>query len=234
MTTKLKLRLIRPLAAVFGLLALAAGPNQPAAGATISFQTSDFGLTQTKNTITAFDFEIVLVAPLAPGVAYNNPSLTSVNYTVTGLLPMSTPSGFGAFNLVRSISGSDFYAQGSSLMFAIAPTADMSDGLQVNELMGPDPVFLLNAREVGTGRYHPPLLELNANGTGLLQNSNNSGGENPSSGEIVDVDFGDEYITGLAFDPAALTLAAPVPLPAGLPLFLSGLVVLGLARRYRR
>lgn len=234
MTAKLKNCLIKPMAAALGLFALASGISQPAAGATISFQASDFSLTQTFNTITVFNFEIVLATPLAPGMAYNNPSLTSVNYTVTGLLPNTTPSGFSQFNLVRSISGGDFYTQGSSLMFEIAATADLSDGLQVSELFGVDPVFTLNAREVDTGRYHPPLFELNANGTGQLQNSNNSGGENPSTGEIVDVDFGDEYVTGLTFDPAALTLAAPVPLPAGLPLFLTGLAVLGLARRYRR
>lgn len=32
------------------------------------------------------------------------------------------------------------------------------------------------------------------------------GGINPGSGEVVDVDFGEEYITELTFNPSTLTL----------------------------
>ena len=64
----------------------------------------------------------------------------------------------------------------------------------------------MNAREVDTGRYHPPLLELNIDGTGRIQNSNNFGGINPVTGKFVDLDFGEEYIVDLSFDPESLTI----------------------------
>lgn len=112
-----------------------------------------------------------------------------------GSLTPGTPSAFSAFNLQRTISGAEFYAQGSSLSFEIAAGADLTDGLQVGELAGANPVFLFNGREVGTGRYHPALFQLNNDGTGSIRNSNNMGGVNPGSGEIVDVSEGEEYIT---------------------------------------
>ena len=91
----------------------------------------------------------------------------------------------------------------------------MSDGLQVSELAGTgsDVVFRFNGREVDTGRYHPVFIELRADGTGILQNANNTGGDNPQDGFVgdIDVDFGEEYITNLTFDPATLTIAVPEP-----------------------
>jgi hypothetical protein len=48
------------------------------------------------------------------------------------------------------------------------------------------------------------------------------GGVNPATGEVVDVDFGQEYISNLTFDASSLTLAVPEP-SAGLLLAL-GLV----------
>ena len=83
----------------------------------------------------------------------------------------------------------------------------MHDGLQVADLAGPDPVFVFNAREVNTGRYHPPLIELNSDGTGRILNSNNTGGINPANNQFVDVDFGEEYITDLIFNATTYTLA---------------------------
>ena len=77
-------------------------------------------------------------------------------------------------------------------------------------MVGDEIVFEFNGREVGTGRYHPALVQLNADGTGRIQNSNNFGGINPGSGELVDVDFGEEYITDLTFSPATLTLIPPL------------------------
>ncbi len=133
----------------------------------------------------------------------------------------------------RTISGADFYAQGSSLNFEIAASADLSNGLQVSELVGSDPIFVFNGREVDTGRYHPALFQLNSDGTGSIRNSNNMGGNtpNPSSGELVNVDFGEEYITDLTFDPGQLTLAAAVPVPAAIWLFGSGLLgLVGMAK----
>jgi hypothetical protein len=95
---------------------------------------------------------------------------------------------------------------------------------------GVTPVFVFDGREVGTGRYHPALVELYADGSGKIQNSNNTGGINPANGMEVDVDFGQEYITKLSFDPATLTLAE-VPVPAAAWLFASALPGLGLCRR---
>ena len=97
--------------------------------------------------------------------------------------------------------------QGSSFKFEIASNADLTDGLQISDLVDG---LVLNAREVDTGRYHPPLLELNADGTGSMQNSNNFGGINPFNNQFVDIDFGEEYIIELSFDPTSLTIATPL------------------------
>lgn len=94
----------------------------------------------------------------------------------------------------------------NSLTFEVDAAADLSDGIQVSELVGAGTVFEFNGREVDTGRYHPAIVQLNADGTGIIQNSNNMGGINPGSGEVVDVDFGEEYITELTFNPSTLTL----------------------------
>jgi hypothetical protein len=177
---------------------------------TITFEASHFTLNPTFSNVQAFQITIVLAAPLVPGTVYSNPALISVDYQVSGLLN-GTPSGFPAFALVRSIGGDEFYSQGSSISFEIDAGADLSDGLQVSELAGAGLVFEFNARELGTGRYHPPLFQLNADGTGSIRNSNNQGGVNPVTQQEVNVDFGDEYITELGFDPAVLNLLAPKP-----------------------
>lgn len=190
----------------------------PVSADIIGFEASDFGLTTVFSNVTTFEFTIDIADPIIAGQTYTNPTLNSVNYSVFGTLA-ATPSGFPAFNLVRSITPADFYSQGSSLSFAIDAGADLSDGLQVSELTGSDPIFVFNGREVGTGRYHPALVELNADGTGRIQNSNNFGGINPFSMALVDVDFGEEYITDLTFNASALTLISnvtSVPEPAGL------------------
>jgi len=174
-----------------------------------------------------------------PGNAYINPTISGVDYTLKGNLPNATPSGFAAFALNRpehppsglTFPGTEFYGQGSSLRFAIKAGADLNDGLQASELddLGGGLIFELDAREVGTGRYHPPLLRLFSDGTGRLQNSNNFGGINPATNMMVDVDFGEEYISDLMFDPD-LTLATGVPAPAAL-LLLAPFVVGYAARR---
>ena len=203
-----------------------------AQAATITFSDADFGKTPEFSNVTTFSFTIDIDAPLAAGIVYTDPSLNSVEYNVFGTLESGTPSGFGGFNLVRTITGADFYAQGSSLSFEIAAGADLSNGLQVSELVGSDPIFVFNGREVDTGRYHPALFQLNSNGTGSIRNSNNTGGVNQSSGEVVNVDFGEEYITNLTFDPSQLTISAAVPVPGAMWLFGSGLLgLVGIARR---
>lgn len=209
----------------------------PAKAFVISFEASDFGLNPTFSNVQTFAFSIDIAAPLTAGATYNNPLLNGVNYNVSGTLG-ATPSGFPGFNLVRAISGTDFYSQGSELSFGISAIADLSDGLQVSELVGVAPVFLFDGREVGTGRYHPALFRLNADGTGSIRNSNNFGGINPGSNAFVNVQYGEEYITELTFDASQLTLAdAPeIPEPsAGLPLLLLGFLgIRTLRRRHRR
>ena len=171
----------------------------------LTFQASDFGLSPTFSDVKTFAFSIDFAVPVSAGSSYSNPKLTRVDYNVSGTLD-GTPSGFPAFNLVRAILGAEFYSQGSSMAFEIDITADLSDGLQVSELVGTGIVFEFNGREVGTGRYHPAIVQLNADGTGSIRNSNNTGGINPSTELEVDVDFGEEYITELTFTPSTLTL----------------------------
>lgn len=180
----------------------------------LTFQASDFGLNPTFSDVRTFEFSINLAVPVTAGSSYSDPELTRVDYHVYGTLD-DTPSGFPAFDLFRTILGSEFYSQGSSMTFEVDITADLSDGLQVSELVGTGVVFEFNGREVGTGRYHPALFQLNADGTGSIRNSNNMGGINPGSGLEVDVDFGEEYITELTFNPATLTLLTDLVLLDG-------------------
>lgn len=171
----------------------------------LTFQASDFGLNPTFSNVITFEFSVDIAGPVSAGASYSNPELNIVDYSVYGTLD-GTPSGFSAFNLVRVIEGAEFYNQGSSMTFEVDVNADLSDGIQVSELVGEDLVFEFNGREVDTGRYHPAIVQLNADGTGSIRNSNNKGGINPGSGLEVDVDFGEEYITELTFDPSSLTL----------------------------
>jgi hypothetical protein len=198
----------------------------------ISFEASDFGKTTIFSNVTTFAFSIDIAGPLTAGTVYSDPILNSVNYNVSGSLG-ATPSGFPAFALTRSIIGPEFYTQGSSLAFEIAAGANLADGLQVSDLVGD---FVFNGREVGTGRYHPALFELHSDGTGRIQNSNNFGGINPSSLQVVDVELGEEYITDLTFNASTLTLAdapaaIPVP-PVGLPLMMLGVIGVLATRRH--
>ena len=234
LSTSIKRRFVRALAVCCVCMGASSLGGGPAQAFVISFQASDFGLTPTFSNVQNFNFSIDIAGPLTAGANYSNPLLNSVDYQVSGSLA-ATPSGFPAFSLVRSITNADFYGQGSSLSFGVSAIADLSDGLQVSELVGVDPVFLFNGREVGTGRYHPALFQLNADGTGSIRNSNNSGGVNPGIGDVVDVEFGEEYITELTFDASALTLAPAVAIPepsAGLALLALGMLgVYALRRR---
>lgn len=179
---------------------------------TLAISSNDFVATPVFSDVTTFDFEVVIRGELAPG-QYANPPLESVRYSVSGDLAQGTPSGLPSFALIRDIDGADFYAQGSLLIFDIADTAVLSDGVQVAELEGATLVFTFNGREIDTGRFHPALFQLNADGTGRIQNANNVVQQVP----LVQLEFGEEYITDLAFDPGNLTLfteqAAPPPPP---------------------
>ena len=167
----------------------------------------DFQVTNTFSNVDTFRVSVEITAPLAAGV-YNNPDILTVVYQVTGDLAPGTPSGFPAFDLLRAINGAEFYAQGGSLNFEISDTAVLSDGVQVSELVGDGVVLTFNAREIDNGRFHPALFELNADGTGRLQNSNNIHTLDP----LNEVDFGEEYITDLMFDPGNTTVITDVPL----------------------
>lgn len=192
-----------------------------ASAATISFEASDFNLNTTFNEVSSFDFTIEIQGALAIGVAYSDPVLVSVDYSVSGTLPEGSPSNFSGFALSRPeagglLTGTEFYAQGSSLSFEISATADLSDGLQLNELVGD---FIFDGLEVGTGRYHPALFIFDNTGTGTIANSNNNGGVNPGSGQVVNVAVGDEYITDVTVtDASSFTLSdnATVPEPSSL------------------
>jgi hypothetical protein len=174
----------------------------------IEFSDTDFTVTPTFSEVVTFNFVFELRVAICAGKVYSNPKLNSVVYNVSGVLH-DTPSGFPAFGLERTIGGEEFYLQGSSIDFEVDVAADFSDGLQVSELAGDGLVFEINARELGTGRYHPPLFRLNSDGTGSIRNSNNQGGINPGNMMEVDIDFGEEYITELSFDATTLTLIGP-------------------------
>jgi hypothetical protein len=215
----------------------------------ISFNQNNFGVTPTFSNTVTFSYTIDIAAPLAPGV-YDNPSLNSINYNVSGSLVTGTPSTFPSFALSRSMVGNEFYDQGSSLRFQIAPSADLSDGVQIADLVeladfslpslaDPDPllsttigsnnpVFVFNGREIqsvtGFSRFHPSLLGLNSDGTGSLRNSNNIVNLNG----FDEIPFGAEYVTNLTFGPATTLSSdtAVVPLPAALWLFVPAISLL--------
>ena len=168
---------------------------------TLSLSSDQFQVTPVFSNVDEFTVLVEVDAPLAAGI-FNNPDIVEVAYTVTGDLAAGTPSGFPGFALVRTISGTEFYAQGSSLSFEIAADAVLDDGVQIAELAGNLIVLTFNGREVGNGRFHPALLELSADGTGRIQNSNNIVTEVP----LQQVAFGEEYITDLMFDPGNTTL----------------------------
>ena len=199
------------LAALTCVLPCFASPAK--ADFTIEFDNTDFTMTPQFNRLRDFEFSIDIAEELVAGGVYTNPELNRIDYSVFGFLDLDpTPSGFPAFNLQRSIIGDEFYTQGSSLSFEISSSADLTDGLQASELVadGIGKIFEFNGREVDTGRYHPALVELFDDGTGRIQNSNNSGGINPANGLEVDVTFGEEYIVDLSFD-TSLQLAVPEP-----------------------
>lgn len=203
----------------------------------LSTSNADYQVTNVFSDVDIFQIDVEIDAPLAPGV-YNNPTILNVTYRVMGVLEPGTPSGFPAFDLMRDITGTEFYAQGSSLRFEIAQNAVLSDGVQAAELV-PDingNLLTFNGREMNTGRFHPALFELNTNSMGRIQNSNNM----PDA--MTNVMFGEEYINDLMFDPGNTTLLTD-PSPPGpiggsssavSPLSLLVLILLGLGTPRRR
>jgi len=192
------------------LLVCMAIPSAAKAQFTIEFDQSDFfGFNGVFSEAEDFSFSLNASGTLVAGTTYSNPALNGVVYFIFGPLDPNTPSGFPSFDLQRDIGGLEYYSQGSSLNFEVAANADLTDGVQASELVddGSGLIFEINARELNTGRFHPPLFQLFADGTGRIQNSNNTGGINPATQTEVNGDFGDEYITEFQFDADSFTLA---------------------------
>ena len=188
------------------ILSLLAVSSANAQTMLLSISSDDYQVSNVFSNVSTFSIDIEINAPLASGV-YDNPEIVSVDYSVSGSLTAGTPSGFPSFALRRNITGAEFYAQGSSLSFEIGIGAALVGGVQVAELVGNDIVFTFNGRENGNGRYHPALLELDIDGTGRIQNSDNIIVENP----LDQVNFGAEYITDLMFDAGNTTLITATP-----------------------
>ena len=161
----------------------------------------DYQLTKTHSDLSFFAVSVEFAAPLVPGV-YNNPDAVTISLWVRGNLAPGTPSGFADFDHPWKFSGSEFYNRGGSLRFEISNAAVLSDGIQVSELVGDGVVLTVDGREIDYGSYHPAIFELRADGTGRIQNSNNIVTLDP----LNEVDFGEEYITDLRFDPGNTTI----------------------------
>ena len=204
------------------------------ADVTLTLSSDDFAIASVYNNVANFNFSITLAGTIAPGVTYHNPLLRRVNYEVQGVLTQPTPSGFPGFTLRRDIDGADFYnlSPEAALSFTVSPTANLSDGLQLAELVGTSDVFYFNAREFNQtpGRYHPPILRLNSDATGSLANADNqSDVPNPppptGSGLLVDVAVGEEYNVILATD-LPVDITEPVVPPRQVPLVATPMLLL--------
>ena len=195
----LGLTMIRKISLI--IIAIATHSAANAQNMFLSMDQDDFVVTNIFSDVDTFAFDIRFAAPLTSG-SFVNPDITTVTYSVSGTLVPGTPSGFPAFALERTMSGDEFYAQGSSISFEIAAGALLSDGVQIDELVGNGLVFTFNGKEVDNGRFHPTLFELNSDGTGMMQNSDNITVLDP----LQQVAFGSEYINTLAFDPGNTTI----------------------------
>lgn len=185
------------------IIALAAHPVVHAQNMTLSIDQDDFIVSNIFSDVDTFSIDIQFAVPLSRG-SFVDPDITNVTYRVSGTLVAGTPSGFPAFALERIMTGDEFYAQGSSISFEVAANAVLSDGVQVAELVdnGIGLVFTFNGKEIDNGRFHPTLFELNSDGSGMMQNSDNIIVLDP----LQQVAFGSEYINTLVFDPGNTTL----------------------------
>lgn len=194
------------------IVALAAHSAANAQNMFLTLDQDDFVVTNVFSDVDTFAFDIRFAEPLASG-SFVDPEITTVTYSVSGTLEPGTPSNFPAFALERVMTGDEFYAQGSSISFEIIAGAFLTDGVQVDELVGNGLVFTFNGKEIDNGRFHPTLFELNADGSGLMQNSDNIITLNP----LEQIKFGSEYINTLAFDPGNTTLMRGITIISGRP-----------------
>ena len=188
--------------ALFLILLFAWGASAQAF--TLSFSSNNLQVDPIFSDVRFFSFDIDISGPLVRG-RYVNPRINRITYQIRGNLLPGTPSGVPAFNLRRTISGSQFYRQGGSLVFEIARTAVFSDGVQIGELIGNfggGPIFTLNLRETGTGRYHPPYFQFFSNGFGRVRNADNI----PRLSPRIIVGFGDEYDSRFFYDSGNYTI----------------------------
>ncbi|MEQ9459646.1 MAG: hypothetical protein RIG82_01665 [Phycisphaeraceae bacterium] len=80
---------------LMGGVGLGLGLSSVALGAfTIAFDSGDFITTPVFSEVEDFYVEIVVDDVLEAGRVYDNPSLVSVRYGVSGTLELGTPSGF--------------------------------------------------------------------------------------------------------------------------------------------
>ena len=223
----------------------------------LSLSSAEFGvfnLTPEFSTVRNFRFELDFRGPLTTGEAYGNEDLLDARYLVRGALNTNppTPSGFPGFLLDRfengegTITPQEWASQGSLVGFRISRNADLRDGVQLDELES-DPksgqileIYAVEFGRLDRARYHPPQLVLFDDGTGFLRNANNdskdTGTVNPATNEEVHVDFGDEYITRIGFDPKSITVIrtrVTPPIPEPTTALLLGLGLAGLAARGR-
>jgi len=167
----------------------------------------DYQLTKIHSDLYFFSVNVEFAAPLVPGV-YNNPDVVMISLWVRGNLAPGTPSGLADFDHPWAFSGTEFYNRGGSLRFEVSDAAVLSDGIQVSELVGDGVVLTVDNREIDYGTYHSAIFELRADGTGRIQNSNNIVTLDP----LNEVDFGEEYIADLRFDPGNTTIFTNVRL----------------------
>ncbi|MEM6943728.1 MAG: hypothetical protein AAF565_08270 [Pseudomonadota bacterium] len=219
---------------------LAAVTATPAEAVQLRFEFSDFTLDEGASNFNIalggglpfdFGFRIDLDGNLAPGQTVTNADIVEVEYFVEGSLAQPTPSGFPDFQLRRpqnpateTLDGAEWDAQGSTLSFEIDGGADLSDGLQIDELVSNGGIRLLvSALEQGTGRYHPPVFRIFDDGTATFTNAANNGGVNPATMQVVNVNEGDEYFANLLVADSFALVSVPLP-PT---VFLLGVVMVG-------
>lgn len=101
------------------------------------------GLAPTFGDVRELELEIDLVDPLTPGLEVDNDLVVQVQYLMAGSLSLNppTPSGFSGLRLDRrptgegAIPSAPWIEQASRVVFTVDPSANLGDGLQLDELV---------------------------------------------------------------------------------------------------